>query len=155
MRSSLFSRKWLVGITVICSTIVFLSLINLGQYTVYFFTPKEAVAQSSKINEKVVRIGGMVKNKTVKWQPKSLKLKFVLSDLKGTDIEVFYKGAPPDMFKENSGVVVEGSLSLDGKLFTARNLFVKHSEEYRVPGDHQKLDTSLLQKSIIKDERSQ
>ena len=32
---------------------------------------------------------------------------------------------------------------------------VKHSEEYRVPGDHQKLDTSLLQKSIIKDERSQ
>ena len=145
--------KRLIGTLVIVTTIICLCFLSLDQYAVYFFTPKEAVAKAFKLDQQVIRVGGMVKGQSVQWRPKELSLKFVLSDLKQTNIDVVYEGAPPDMFKENSGVVVEGLLDKQGKHFTARRLFVKHSEEYLVPSEHQKLDSSRIQKSIIKDEQ--
>ena len=94
-----------------------LCFLSLDQYTVYFFTPKEAVAKAFKLGHQVIRVGGMVKGQSVQWRPKELSLKFVLSDLKETNIDVVYEGAPPDMFKENSGVVVEGLLDKEGNEF--------------------------------------
>ena len=153
MTNSTYTKKWLVGTVVILIRIKCLCFLSLNEYTVYFFTPKEAVAKAPILNKQVIRIGGMVKGQSVNWRPKELSLKFVLSDLKEAEIDVFYKGAPPDMFKENAGVVVEGQLDKEGKYFTARRLFVKHSEEYLVPGEHEKLDASRIQHSIIKDEQ--
>jgi cytochrome c-type biogenesis protein CcmE len=42
------------------------------------------------------------------------------------------KTAPPAMFRDGQGVVVEGRYGADG-VFTADNLMVKHNEEYRAP----------------------
>jgi len=76
----------------------------------------------------------------------------VISDLKGHEIKVSHKGTPPDMFKEGQGVVVEGILSPDGKSVKSRRLMVKHSEEYKKPGDHAGTpNKELLEKSIFKD----
>ena len=72
--------------------------------------------------------------------------------LKGTEIKVKHRGTPPDMFKENSGVIVEGKISKTGDNIIAYRLFVKHSEEYKVPGSGESRDHELLQKSIIKNE---
>lgn len=124
----------------------------LEDYSVYFYTPKEAVTKSADIHHKEIRVGGMIKTGSVKWLPNELYLRFVLSDLKGVEIKVDYQGAPPDMFKEGSGVVVEGYISKNGGKLSAKGLFVKHSEEYRVPEDIHHLDPSLVQKSIIKNE---
>ena len=41
------------------------------------------------------------------------------------------KGAPPQMFREGIGVVVEGTL--DGETFKSERVLVNHSNEYKPP----------------------
>lgn len=147
-------KKWIIGGALIFSLIIFLSLQSLNNYSVYFYTPKEAVQKAYELHQKEIRVGGMVKVGSVKWQPKTLQVAFTLHDMKGTQMQVSYKGAPPDMFKEGSGVVVEGHIDQVGKSFKARNLLVKHSEEYKVPGDAKEDNYALLHKSIIKNEKT-
>jgi cytochrome c-type biogenesis protein CcmE len=53
---------------------------------------------------------------------------FVVVD-DGYSIEVGYSGAPPQLFRDNIGVVVEGSWA--GDHFGADTLIIKHDEEYR------------------------
>ena len=43
-----------------------------------------------------------------------------------------FKGIAPDLFREKSGVVAEGSFNPDGS-FTATNLLAKHDEKYMPP----------------------
>ena len=141
----------LVGI-ILVSAIGALSFLSLSSNAVYFYTPDEALAQAPGLQKSVIRVGGMVKGGSVDWDRGTLKLNFTLSDLKQSEIAVHHTGTPPDMFKENSGVVVEGHITGDGKEFRASKLMVKHSEEYRKPDGTHSMDRALLEKSIFKEE---
>ena len=127
-----------------------MSLLSLDNYTVYFYTPDEAYAQAATLQQEDIKVGGMVVPGSVEWEAESLSLKFTISDLKGVDLRIHHTGTPPDMFKENQGVIVEGRIAADGSSFNARTLMVKHSEEYKVPGDQHLLDKQLLEKSLFK-----
>lgn len=110
---------------------------GLGRSLVYFWTPTELLAEGDAAYGTSVRLGGMVEPRSVRWNPETRELRFVLSDEGGT-IEVHNAGVPPQMFLEAAereapiGAVVEGTLTRDG-VFMATNLMVKHSEEYRAP----------------------
>ena len=78
---------------------------------------------------------------TMKWDAETLDLRFqvgVQPDLKADvySVAVHAKSAPPQMFREGIGVVVEGIF--DGKTFNADRVLVKHSNEYRAPEDGEK-----------------
>ena len=146
------SAKWIVGGTVIAVAVVAISLVQLGDNVVYFYTPGEAHAKAAELEGKNIKLGGMVMPGTVKWVPESLSLDFTVSDLKGVEIAVSHKGTPPDMFKEGQGVVVEGLLAADGKSIQSKKLMVKHSEEYKKPGDHHSINKELLEKSMFKEQ---
>lgn len=150
MKQSYF--KWFVGIAVILVAIGAVSMLNFGENVVYFYTPKEATAQADELAAKTIKVGGMVKGGSVDWQAKQIKLSFTLTDMKGTNIVIDHSGTPPDMFKENQGVVVEGRISPDGQQMVAQRLMVKHSEEYKKPEDHSSMNEALLQESIFKNE---
>jgi cytochrome c-type biogenesis protein CcmE len=92
----------------------------------------------------------MVVPGSVDWKAENLSLHFTLSDLKGAEIRIAHTGTPPDMFKENQGVVVEGSIAKDGKTMTSKHLLVKHSEEYKSSGDHSTMEKTLLEQSMFK-----
>jgi len=47
-------------------------------------------------------------------------------------IPVYFRGAPPDLFAEGKGAVVEGRLGEDG-VFLATTIMAKHAEEYSPP----------------------
>jgi cytochrome c-type biogenesis protein CcmE len=47
-------------------------------------------------------------------------------------VQAHAKGAPPQMFREGIGVVVEGELASNG-VFECDRVMVKHSNEYRAP----------------------
>lgn len=144
--------KWTVGILIIAAAIGLIATTQLSSNVVYFYTPDEAYAKASEISGSTMKVGGMVVPGSVVWKPESLDLGFLISDLKGHEINVSHKGTPPDMFKEGQGVVVEVLLSADGKNMSSRRLMVKHSEEYKKPGDHAGTpNKELLEKSIFKD----
>ena len=75
----------------------------------------------------------MVLPGTLKWDAKSLDLRFTLSDGQAS-VPVRHRGTPPDLFAEGRGAVVEGTWSHDG-YFQATTILAKHSEEYKAPHD--------------------
>ena len=55
----------------------------------------------------------MVERGSLKWEPRTLDLSFMLSDGKAA-VPVRHHGAPPDLFAEGRGAVVEGAWSREG-----------------------------------------
>lgn len=121
---------------VVLSAFGYLTYGGIGENLVYFLTPSELMARGSDAYGQAVRLGGEVKPGTVKWDAQALDLRFTLTD--GTkDVAVRSKGAPPQMFRDGIGVIVEGSYDRAGT-FQSTNLMVKHDNEYRAPPHGQK-----------------
>ena len=123
-------RIFLLSIVLALSAaIVFLTLKSLRENLVYFLSPSE-IHESKDISfEKKIRIGGLVKEDSIK--KKGTSINFIITDLKN-EIFVSYKGLVPNLFSENKGVVAEGKLS-DKKYFIADKILAKHDENYMPP----------------------
>ena len=107
---------------------VFLILKALEENVVYFQSPSE-IKILSKLEKKKIRVGGMVKKKSISMT--SNEVKFIITDFKN-EINVSYTGAVPNLFKEEKGVVVEGFLK-DRNFFSATKILAKHDENYMPP----------------------
>ena len=106
---------------------VILIMINSKENLVFFFTPTELINSHHKINSQV-RIGGFVKNNSLKTNTKKSIYSFVITD-NLNDIEVEYNGILPDLFNEGQGAVTEGIL-VNKKKMLASKVFAKHDENY-------------------------
>jgi cytochrome c biogenesis protein CcmG/thiol:disulfide interchange protein DsbE len=104
-----------------------LIMINSKENLIFFLTPTELINSYDKINNQV-RIGGFVKNNSLKANTKKNLYSFVITD-NLNDIEVEYKGILPDLFKEGQGAVIEGTLA-NKKKISASKVFAKHDENY-------------------------
>ena len=123
--------KFLVGGAVIALALGYMIWAGVTQSAVYFVTPSELSA--TPVTGKAYRLGGLVERGTLKWNPATLDLTFSVSDGK-TSVPVRHKGAPPDLFGEGRGAVIEGQWTKDG-YFKATQILAKHSEEYKAPHD--------------------
>ena len=107
---------------------VYLILKSLEENVVYFISPSE-IKKLTEINSDKIRIGGMVKNKSI--IIKSNKINFIVTDFKN-EINVSYSGSVPNLFAEGKGVVAEGYLK-DRNYFNAVKILAKHDENYMPP----------------------
>lgn len=127
-------RLWmLLGLGAIGVAILLLVAGGLRENVVFFLTPTELEAKGGDAYGAAVRLGGQVKPETVEWDPETRHLAFILTDGE-QEVTVHSTGAPPAMFRDGMGVVVEGRLEEDG-VFRSTNVMVKHSNEYRPPED--------------------
>ena len=143
-------KSWIIGgAVVLVAVFAWLLFGGLEKNVVFFLTPKELLAKGRDGVGVPVRLGGQVKPGSMTWDAKTLDLRFTVTD--GTkEIPVHSTGAPPQMFRDGMGVVVEGRVGQAG-VFQATNLMVKHSNEYRAPkpGEeaHEKYKTLIKQSS--------
>lgn len=107
---------------------VFLILKSLEENVVYFQSPSE-INSTLELNRKKIRIGGMVKKNSI--SVNADEINFVITDFKN-EINVVYKGAIPNLFEEEKGVVAEGILK-DRNFFSATKILAKHDENYMPP----------------------
>ena len=107
---------------------VYLVLKSLEENVVYFLSPTE-IKNLTAINQKRIRIGGMVKDQSI--IIKSDKINFIVTDFKN-EINVSYSGSVPNLFAEGKGVVAEGYLK-DRNYFNAAKILAKHDENYMPP----------------------
>ena len=117
---------FLVVASVILS--VYLVLKSLEENVVYFLSPTE-IKNLTEINQKRIRIGGMVKDQSI--IIKSDKINFIITDFKN-EVNVSYSGSVPNLFAEGKGVVAEGYLK-DKSYFNAVKILAKHDENYMPP----------------------
>ena len=107
---------------------VYLVLKSLEENVVYFLSPSE-IKNLTEINQKRIRIGGMVKDQSIIIKPD--KINFIVTDFKN-EINVSYSGSVPNLFAEGKGVVAEGYLK-DRSYFNAVKILAKHDENYMPP----------------------
>ena len=107
---------------------VYLVLKSLEENVVYFLSPTK-IKNLTEINQKRIRIGGMVKDQSI--IIKSDKINFIVTDFKN-EINVSYSGSVPNLFAEGKGVVAEGYLK-DRSYFNAVKILAKHDENYMPP----------------------
>ena len=107
---------------------IFLVLKSLEENVVYFLSPTE-IKNLSEINNKKIRIGGMVKNQSIIIN--SDRVIFIVTDFKN-EISVSYSGLVPNLFEEGKGVVAEGFLK-DRSFLVADKILAKHDENYMPP----------------------
>ena len=107
---------------------VFLVLKSLEENVVYFQSPSE-IHTSVELDQKKIRVGGMVKKNSISITTNEIK--FIITDFKN-EINVTYNGAVPNLFEEEKGVVAEGFLK-DRNYFSATKILAKHDENYMPP----------------------
>lgn len=116
-----------------------LVLYALKQNINVFFTPNQ-LANAHIVTDYHFRLGGVVKNGSVKRDKQGLGVHFIVTDFK-RDLPVYYNGVLPDLFHEGKGVIAEGSLNANGE-FTATQVLAKHDENYMPKNVYQEMRKS-------------
>jgi cytochrome c-type biogenesis protein CcmE len=104
-----------------------LAVSALKDEAAYFHTPGDVKTKGVKPG-KNIRLGGMVVKGSLKRAADGVTIRFDVTDGKAS-VPATFSGIAPDLFKEGSGVVAEGSFDAKGT-FVATNLLAKHDERY-------------------------
>tara|TARA_Y100000590_G_scaffold136438_1_gene156170 strand:+ start:8264 stop:8692 length:429 start_codon:yes stop_codon:yes gene_type:complete len=124
------SRIIFLALAVLSIVITFFFIFkSLEDNVVYFFSPTEIFEKTNIQLDKNIRIGGLVKEDSIKKDISNIK--FIITDLKN-EIIVSYNGPLPNLFSEGKGVIAEGILK-DKKYLIASQILAKHDENYMPP----------------------
>ncbi len=112
-----------------------LALAALRDTVVYYRTPSELIGPAAAVVDAPadgdrLRLGGMVAEDSVITLEDGT-VTFAITDCVAT-MPVSFDGILPDLFREEQGVVVEGSMGPDGT-FIADEVLAKHDETYMPP----------------------
>ena len=102
-----------------------LTLFALGQKASYFYMPTDLVAAAPAVGQRF-RLGGLVEKDSIRGE--GTVVRFSVTD-KEKSVAVTYAGLLPDLFREEQGVITEGSLDAVGN-FVADSVLAKHDETY-------------------------
>lgn len=110
---------------------VLFAMSALKEQAAYFYAPADVARQAPPLDRNV-RIGGMVREGSVRRAADGVTIDFVVGDDSRHTIPVRFTGIVPDLFREKSGVVAEGRFR-PGGLFVADEILAKHDENYMPP----------------------
>ncbi len=129
-------RGVLIGTSLgVLALAVGLVLYAMRDSIVFFYTPSE-IAKMEITPGQRIRLGGLVdKGSVVRGEGTSVR--FAITDMTKS-LPVTYEGVLPDLFREEQGVVAEGTLEADG-IFHADSVLAKHDENYMPPEVAKKL----------------
>ena len=96
---------------------------------VFFFSPSQVAAGEAP--KRTFRLGGMVLAGSLKREPGTLNVSFVVTD-NVHSVPVRYDRVLPDLFREGAGAVVIGRLNDNGE-FIGEEVLAKHDENYMPP----------------------
>lgn len=117
---------------------------GINKNLVYYWTPTDLHKAGDKAYGATIRLGGMVAAGSIKNHTGVSGLEFDVKDATGI-VHVKSNGIPPQMFRENIGVVVEGTMSRSG-YFQCNRLMVSHNNQYRAPKGGHPMNKEELEK---------
>jgi cytochrome c-type biogenesis protein CcmE len=147
--------KFLVGASVIVLAVATLIYSAVRETSAYFMTVEEYAQSADAHAGKQLRLAGRVSNGSVKWDPRTLDLEFLIRPIppKAADahraadgaempvaaapgdgtapvtmLPVRYNGVLPDMFAADRDVIVEGKV--EGGVFHAKTLLTTCPSKY-------------------------
>ena len=119
---------------------------SMSKNLVYYWTPTDLIANGDKAYGATIRLGGMVSPGSITNHAGVSGVEFDVHD-GAKAVHVKSNGVPPQMFRENIGVVVEGTM-VKGGYFQCNRLMVSHNNEYKAPKAGHPVDQKELKKMI-------
>jgi len=105
---------------------IFLISYTLKDQIAYFVSPTE-LNQMDLASNKYLRVGGLVKSNSLKFQ--NNKWNFEIVDEDGGSIKVEFNKSLPGLVEEEKGIIVEGYMG-EYSIFLAEIVLAKHDENY-------------------------
>jgi cytochrome c-type biogenesis protein CcmE len=118
---------------------------GINSNLVYYWTPADLRANGEKAYGANIRLGGMVAKGSIKKLGGSA-VEFDVKDATHV-VRVKTTSVPPQMFRENIGVVVEGTMTRAG-YFESSRLMVSHNNEYKAPEKGHPMDRKELERMM-------
>ena len=140
-------RLLLIAIGLVILGLVAALVLNAFRSNLVFFFSPTQVAAGEAPKGKTFRIGGLVKEASLKREADGVTIAFVITDT-AHDLPVRYKGILPDLFKEGKGAVAQGKVGDDG-VFAASEVLAKHDENYMPPEAAKAVGDAQAQKAVI------
>ena len=120
-------RLFLIGSGMTVLAVAVALMLNALRDSIVFFNSPSDVVEKHVPPGTRVRLGGLVRNGSVV-RGNNLSVRFEVTDGKN-GIPVSYQGVLPDLFREDQGVIAEGTLDAGGT-FKADTILAKHDETY-------------------------
>ncbi|MBI3248118.1 MAG: cytochrome c maturation protein CcmE [Deltaproteobacteria bacterium] len=135
-------RQFFVGILLVLGAVAYLIYTGIRETSNYYLTIEEFLPQKEAFTNEGIRLAGRVQAGSIQWDPKDLRLQFLLGPFKEQDhatvqsIAIHYQGILPDMFAEGRDVIVEGRYE-QGSTLTAKTIMTSCPSKYEPekPGD--------------------
>jgi cytochrome c-type biogenesis protein CcmE len=138
------TRLFMVGAFVVAAiAFAVIAASSINKNLVYYWTPSDLYAAGDKAYGASIRLGGMVAPGSIKKLGGSAVEFDVYDSTKRVHVKT--STVPPQMFRENIGVVVEGTM-LKGGYFESRRLMVSHNNEYKAPEKGHPVDKKELER---------
>ena len=107
-----------------------LLMYSLSQNINLFVTPTQIANGEAQVG-RTIRAGGLVVEGSIVRDEDGLGVTFKVTD-GAAEVEIFYEGILPDLFREGQGIVALGKLD-DNGVFQASEVLAKHDENYMPP----------------------
>jgi cytochrome c-type biogenesis protein CcmE len=117
----------IVILVVVVLGLGFMLVKALGGATTFYRNVDEAVAQRDSLGTKRFRLQGTVVQDTIERTGEGVTFMVTFN---GVEIPVRHVGDPPEMFKANEAVLLEGHFADGSDTFDSDLMIVKHSEVY-------------------------
>lgn len=124
--------KVAVGITVVVLALGYWVIQGVAGNEVYYLTVSELPARKADLVGQRVKIGGVVQSGSIHFL-NPLNVEFRLAQGEAS-VPVKYQGTTPDMFKDESELIVEGTF--DGETVQADLLIAKCASKYETEHVH-------------------
>ena len=145
--------KFLIGGLLIVAAIIYLVISSTQANAEYFLTVQEMQSRGASIVGQSVRVSGAVIGSTIQYDPQTLTLTFTIANVPGDNktidqqgglaavlhaavidpkrprMRVLYKGARPDLLKDEAQAIMTGKMGQNG-VFTASELLLKCPTRY-------------------------
>jgi cytochrome c-type biogenesis protein CcmE len=138
------NRRFMIGaIAIAAMAFAVIAFSGINRNLVYYWTPRDLHTAGDKAYGANIRLGGMVVPGSIRRGAVS-GVEFDVKDATHV-VHVKSNGVPPQMFRENIGVVVEGTMTRAGR-FECNRLMVSHSNEYKAPEKGHPTDRKELER---------
>lgn len=139
------SRRFMIAAFAVAAVaFIVIAAGGINKNLVYYWTPTDLHKAGDKAYGATIRLGGMVAAGSIKNKTGVSGLEFDVKDAAGI-VHVKSQGVPPQMFRENIGVVVEGTMTRAG-YFQCNRLMVSHNNEYKAPKNGHPMNKEELEK---------
>ncbi|HYO74849.1 MAG TPA: cytochrome c maturation protein CcmE [Thermoanaerobaculia bacterium] len=118
---------------------------GISNNLVYYWTPSDLRSNGDNAYGANIRLGGMVAKGSIRKLGGSA-VEFDVKDATHV-VRVKTSTVPPQMFRENIGVVVEGTMTRGG-YFESNRLMVSHNNEYKPPEKGHPMDRKELERMM-------